>query len=416
MGLANEVKPAFDADAIHARILEAIDREQETILAVADEIHANPELGMEEFKAQKLLTETIARYGFEVERGTGGIGTAFKAIRGGKGSGPAIAFLAEYDALPGLGHGCGHNLIAGSNLAAVIGLGAVIAELGGEVMLIGTPAEENKGGKVIMIENGAFDDVDVAFSSHHAGNVSGVPTEAPAGTCLAVSPRIFKYYGRTAHAALDPHNGINALNAVIHLFTGLDALRQHLTPDVRIHGIITHGGDAPNVVPEYAEAYFMFRGASRATVDAVVEQAVRVAEGAALMTGARLEIDDTEPDYDDVVPNYTLGRLLQRHFAAAGLEENPPAEEKPRATGPAAYSTDLGNVSRKMPTAAIDFAISEVPIPGHSMAVVEGSISEMGRANAIATGKALALAAADLLMNPELLAEAQAEFEAATAQ
>lgn len=410
--MSSEQRPAFDKEAIYNRILSAIDAQRETILAVGDEIHANPELGMEEVKAQKLLTETISKYGYEVERGTGGIGTAFKAVRGGKGSGRAIAFLAEYDALPVLGHACGHNLIASSNLAAAIGLGSVIAELGGEVMLIGTPAEENKGGKVIMIEHGAFDDVDVSFSSHHAGDVSGVPTEAPDGTCLAVSPRIFKYYGKTAHAALDPHNGINALNAVIHLFTGIDALRQHVTPDVRIHGIITHGGDAPNVVPEYAEAYFMFRGASRATVDAITEKAVKIAEGAALMTGARLEVDDTEPDYDDMVPNYTLGKVLQGHLADAGLEERPTQAEKPRATGPAPYSTDLGNISRKMPTAAINFAISTVPIPGHSIEVVEGSISEMGRENAIATGKALALAAADLLMDPDLYAEVKAEFAA----
>jgi amidohydrolase len=410
--MKSEQRPAFDKSAIYERILAAIENQRDVILAVGDEIHANPELGMAEFKAQKLLTETIAGYGYEVERGSGGTETAFKAIRGGKGSGPAIAFLAEYDALPGLGHACGHNLIASSNLAAAIGLGAVIAELGGEVMLIGTPAEENKGGKVIMIENGAFDDVDVAFSSHHAGDVSGVATEAPEGTCLAVSPRIFKYHGRTAHAAMDPHNGINALNAVIHLFTGIDAIRQHVTPDVRIHGIITHGGDAPNVVPEYAEAYFMFRGASRATVDAIVAQAVRVAEGASLMTGARLEVDDTEPDYDDMVPNYTLGRLLQGHLADGGLEERPAFANKPRATGPAPYSTDLGNISRKMPTAAINFAISTEPIPGHSIQVVEGSMSALGRENAIATGKAMALAAADLLMDAELLAEVKEEFAA----
>jgi amidohydrolase len=410
--MTSEQRPAFDKSAIHERILAAIENQRDVILAVGDEIHANPELGMAEFKAQKLLTETIAGYGYEVERGSGGIETAFKAIRGGKGSGPAIAFLAEYDALPGLGHACGHNLIASSNLAAAIGLGAVIAELGGEVMLIGTPAEENKGGKVIMIENGAFDDVDISFSSHHAGDVSGVATEAPDGTCLAVSPRIFKYHGRTAHAAMDPHNGINALNAVIHLFTAIDAMRQHVTPDVRIHGIITHGGEAPNVVPEYAEAYFMFRGASRATVDAIVAQAVRVAEGASLMTGARLEVDDTEPDYDDMVPNYTLGRLLQGHLADGGLEERPAFTDKPRATGPAPYSTDLGNVSRKMPTAAVNFAISTVPIPGHSIQVVEGSMSAMGRENAIATGKAMALAAADLLMDAELLAVVKEEFAA----
>ena len=411
----SDARPAFDREAIYARILAAIDRERDVILGVGDDIHAHPELGMEEVHASTLLTETIARYGYEVERGSGGLPTAFKAVRGGKGSGPAIAFLAEYDALPNLGHGCGHNLIASSNLAAAIGLGEVIAELGGEVMLVGTPAEENLGGKVLMIDNGAFDDIDFAFSSHHAGHVSGVATEAPDGTCLAVSPRKFKYYGRTAHAALDPHNGINALNAVIQLFNGIDALRQHVTPDVRMHGIITKGGDAPNVTPEYAEAYFLFRAATRPAVDALVAKVEKIAEGAALMTGATLEIDADHPDYDDVVPNYTLGKALLAHFGAAGLAETPEGPTNPKATGPAPYSTDLGNVSRKVPTAAVNFAISGTPIPGHSVQVVEGSISEMGRLNALATGKALALAAADLLLVEALLEAAKSEFAAATA-
>lgn len=411
----SDSKPTFDREAIRARIIAAIDRERDVILGVGDEIHANPELGMEEVKASALMTQTISRYGYEVERGTGGISTAFKAIRGGKGSGPAIAFLAEYDALPVLGHACGHNLIASSNLAAAIGLGEVIAELGGEVMLVGTPAEENLGGKVIMIENGAFDDVDFAFSSHHAGHVSGVATEDPEGTCLAVSPRIFKFYGRTAHAALDPHNGINALNAVILLFNGIDAMRQHVTPDVRMHGIVTHGGDAPNVTPEYAEAYFMFRAATRPAVDALIKRAEKIAEGAALMTGARLEIDADHPDYDDVVPSYSLGKSLLSQFDASGLVETPSGADKVKATGPAPYSTDLGNISRKVPTAAVNFAISTTPIPGHSVQVVEGSMSEMGRLNALATGKVLALAAADLLMDEALQEAAKAEFAAAMA-
>lgn len=397
------------AKAIADRVLAAIDRERDTILQVADTIHANPELGNEEHQAAALLTTAIACYGFAVEHGSGGLPTAFKARKRGKPGGPVIAFLAEYDALPGLGHGCGHNLIAGSNLAAAIGLGEVIGDFAGEVQLIGTPAEENLGGKVTMIRNGAFDDVDVALSSHHGGHRTDVALQYPEGTCLAVTPRIFRYHGKTAHAAVDPHLGINALNAVIHLFTGIDALRQHVMPDVRIHGIITHGGDAPNVVPDFAEAHFLFRGASRVTVNEVIARVEKIAEGAALMTGARLEIDDTAEEYDDMLPCYRLGQILYEKFDLVGLVEHPPRAERDAPTR-GAYSTDLGNVSRVVPTSMVSFAISDVPINGHSQEVVNGSISAFGREQALRTGKVLALGALDVLADPTLLTELRDEF------
>jgi amidohydrolase len=404
------VQPTTDRDTLYRDVLSAVERERETILGVADAIHANPELALEERFAAGLLTETCERYGFAVERGAGGVETAFKARRAGNGPGPAVAFLAEYDALPGLGHGCGHNLLAGSTLTAALGLAAVVDRLPGEVMLIGCPAEEALGGKILMIAGGAFDDVDVALSSHHGGDTTTVATEPPQGTCLAVSEVRFAYHGKTAHAAADPHEGINALNAVIHLFTGLDALRQHLTPDCRIHGIVTDGGKAPNVVPDYAAALFYFRAGSREARDALVARALLVAEGAAAMTGARLEITRPTSDYDDVRPNYVLGRLLQSKLPLAGLEERDPHGTHARQSGPGPYSTDLGNVSRKVPTATITFAISEVPIRGHSVEVVESSISPLGRENALKTGTALALAAVDLLLDPAILAEARAEF------
>lgn len=387
--------------------LAAIDAARETILAVGDEIHAHPELGLEEHRAADLLTRTIADFGFEVERPAGGLETAFVARKRGKGAGPRIAFLAEYDALPGLGHGCGHNLIASSNLAAAIGAGAVIDQLDGEVLLVGTPAEENYGGKVVMIENGAFDDIDVSLSSHHGGHETALPTTYPDGTCLAATGRTYRYHGRTAHAAGEPELGINALNAVIMLFNGIDAMRQHVTPDVRMHGIITDGGQAANVVPDYAAAEFLFRAASREAVDALLERGDAIARAAAEMTGATVEIDAMSHGYDDMRPNYALSQLVRDQLATVGLHET----ERAPATGPGAYSTDLGNVSRKMPTVGLSFAISEVPINGHSRDVVEGSISDMGRENALRTGRALALAAVALLADPEAYRAVRAEFE-----
>ena len=407
------VLPTIERDTVYRDVLAAIERERDAILGVADAIHANPELAMEERFAANLLVETCERYGFAVERGAGGLATAFKARRTGNGPGPAVAFLAEYDALPGIGHGCGHNLLAGSTLAAAVGLAAVMDRLPGEAMLIGCPAEEAQGGKILMIEGGAFDDVDVALSSHHGGDATIVATEPPQGTCLAVAEVRFAYHGKTAHAASDPQEGINALNAVIHLFTGLDALRQHVTPDCRIHGIITDGGVAPNVVPDYAAALFYVRAGSREGRDALVARAIAVAEGAAAMTGARLEVTRPTPAYDDVRPNYALGRLLRSKLPVAGLEERDPRGTHRRQAGPGPYSTDLGNVSRKIPTATITFAISETPIRGHSTEVVEAAISPLGRENALKTGMALALGAVDLLRDPASLAEARAEFAGA---
>lgn len=392
---------------LYDAVLEAIDRERETILHVADQIHAHPEIAMEERFASDLLASTIERYDFSVERQAGGVETAFKA-KLGRGDGPAIAFLAEYDALPGLGHGCGHNLIASSNLAAAIGLSAVIDKIPGHVMLIGTPAEEAIGGKVLMINGGAFDDVDFSLSSHHAGDETTVATQPPQGSCLAVQEKRFEYRGKTAHAAADPHNGINALNAVIHLFTGLDALRQHVTSDARIHGIITDGGKAPNIVPDFAAANVFFRAATKEYLATLIERGIAIAEGAASMTGATLSVS-SGINYDDVRPNYTLGRLLQSKLGTVGLEERVGANSR-RQSGPGPYSTDLGNVSRKMPTSSIQFAISETPIRGHSTEVVEASISELGRENSIKTGKALALAALDLLLDSSLMDAARAEF------
>jgi amidohydrolase len=395
--------------------LDAIDAARDTILRVADTIHANPELGFEEHMASKLLCDTIETFGFDVERGAGGVETAFVAKKG-DGDGPVIGILAEYDALPNLGHGCGHNLLAGSTLAAAIGLGAVIDQLGGQVQYIGTPAEEGGGGKCLLIDAGVFEGVDVALSSHHTGDETSVAVEPMEGTCLAVAHRNFEFFGKTAHAAADPHEGVNALNAVIHLFTGLDALRQHVTPDVRIHGIITHGGDAPNVVPGYAAATFLFRAGKRETVEDLVRKAEAIANGAALMTGATVKISAASPDYADMRPSYTIGKVLQAQLPVVDLPEQPARAAKEPQNGPGSYSTDLGNVSHVCPTATISFAISETPIRGHSQEVVDASISDLGRDNAIKTGKGLALGAIELLQNTDLLKQAQDEHKAAMAK
>ncbi len=236
------------------RAQDYIDEIGPILIEISQTIHANPELAFEEHESMALLAGTAERHGFDVERGVAGLETAFVATSRGIADGPTIAFVAEYDALPGLGHACGHNIIGTAATGAALALQALRDNVPGMVKLIGTPAEEKGGGKVIMVERGVFDDVDAAMMIH-----PGTKAMTTRGT-LASNKVDFELFGRTAHAAAAPDLGINALDACIQTFNNINALRQHLTPDVRIHGIITHGGEAPNIVPEYAAASFSVRG------------------------------------------------------------------------------------------------------------------------------------------------------------
>ncbi len=391
-------------EELRQRIAAAIDEHAPGIIEVADAIHKRPELGYEERFASQLLADSLRRYGYEVEKPVGGLETAFRATRRGRGPGPTVAVLAEYDALAGIGHGCGHNLIAGSGLAVAIGLGQVLDEIGGAFQVIGTPAEETGGGKVQLIEAGIFEGVDAALMVHHAGPYTGSATQYPGGTCLAVSNFSFAFHGKPAHAAADPYNGANALNGVIKLFTGIDALRQHIKSDARVHGIITHGGDAPNVTPHYARAQFYIRAADHDYLTVLEEKIRKVAEGAALMTETAVEIKREGPTFYDMRPSYTVGRVYEEHMRRAGMEIN--ARDQ-GSRGP--YSTDFGNVSYLMPAVTGSFAISKEPIPGHSQQVVDASCSDFGYEQLLKVSTAMACTALDLLADPELLAAAKDE-------
>jgi amidohydrolase len=386
------------------RIVDAIEANRQTIIEVAETIRQNPEIAYQERQASALLAAKIGELGYEVEREAGGLETAFRASLHGRGEGPIVAVLAEYDALPGIGHGCGHNLIAGSGYAAAIGLNAVMGEINGIFEVIGTPAEEAGGGKIQLAEAGIFNDVDAALMVHHAGDRTGAPTGYPDGTNLAVSTLDFEFHGKPAHAAGDPYNGVNAVNAVIKLFTGIDALRQHVTMDARIHGIITHGGDAANVVPHYAAAQFFVRAGSRDYLEELVEKVSNVARGAALITGCEVEITQRETCYD-MRPSYVVGRQYLSNMQDVGLEINQ------RPSGRGMYSTDFGNVSYLLPAATGSFAISHEPIPGHSQQVVDASGSEFGYDQLIKVSKAMALTAFDLMTDGDLLAKAKEEHE-----
>jgi amidohydrolase len=315
-----------------------------------------------------------------------------------------VVVLAEYDALPGIGHGCGHNLIAGSGLAAAIGLGQIMDQIDGTFQIIGTPAEEGGGGKVTLIDAGVFENVDAALMVHHAGDRTGSASAYPGGTCLAVSHLEFVFHGKPAHAAADPYNGANALNAVIKLFTGIDAMRQHVRTDARIHGIITHGGDAPNVVPHRTEAKFFVRAGDRAYLEVLENKVRQIAQGAALMTETTVEINYGSPTCYDMRPSYPIGRAYEENMRRVGMEIN--ARDQGQ-RGP--YSTDFGNVSYIVPSVTGSFAISHTPIPGHSQQVVDASCSEFGYSQLLKVSTAMALTALDLFTDAALLRQAKDE-------
>ncbi len=401
--------PSAPQAAYDHRVIHAIDAVRQELVDISLDIHAHPELNYQEYHAAQVLADALERHGFQVERGVGGVETAFRAILpGGKGDGPTVALLAEYDALPGIGHGCGHNLIAMSNLGAGLGAKAAMPSLPGRLIVLGTPAEEGGGGKIRLLDAGVFKDVDVALSSHPSSNRTIIPTEIPRDQSwsLAMIGYRYAYHGKAAHAAVVPHEGINALNAVIHLFTGIDALRQHLRDDVRIHGIITDGGRAPNVVPDFAAANFMLRSRDREYLNEVVEKVRRVAEGAALLTGARLEVLPAHPLYENVRPNAVLTQAARANAEAIGM----PLDETPPGWNGGGASTDFGNVSQVVPAYYVRFAVSQEPVPGHSTAMTEVAKSALAHDSGIATAKVLALTVCDLLANPELLEAARADF------
>lgn len=391
-------------------ISSAVEEARAELIRLSLDIHSHPELNYQEFYASALLADTLERHGFEVVRGVGGVETAFRATLRGQGDGPCVAILAEYDALPEIGHGCGHNLIAMAAVGAGLALKAVCDNLPGQVIILGTPAEEGGGGKIRLLEAGVFQGVDVVLSSHPAANHTYIPTDIPKDESwgLALVGYRYMYHGKAAHAAVAPHEGINALNAVIQLFIGIDALRQHLRDDVRIHGIITDGGKAPNVVPDFAAANFMLRCRDRNELRGVVEKVKGVAEGAALMAGARLEIAPLYPFYENVRPNQPLARAARAYAEAVGLlVEDPP----PKNRGMQA-STDFGNVSQMVPSFALSFATSEGPVTFHTAAMTKVARTDLAQERALAAAKVLARMVYNLLTDPTLLRAAQADFAA----
>jgi amidohydrolase len=387
------------SESMKDQILQRIDAIAPRIRGIARSIGNHPELGNEEFFAYETLTTALREYGFQVEGGTLGLPTAFIATFDSGKPGPIIALMAEYDALPEVGHACGHHLICSMSVAAATALIPAIAELGGQIRVYGTPAEETRGAKVLMAEAGMFREVSFAMMAH--------PFYAfeRSGSSLAMDALRFEFHGKAAHAAANPHEGINALDAVLQLFNSINALRQQTRSHARIHGIITEGGKAANVIPEYACADFYVRSASRAYTNELVERVKRCAEGAALQTGAKLTVSNYEFSYDELLTNETLSGVFTRNLVEMGVSESEIQ------TGQDHGSLDLGNVSLQCPAIHPYVLVVDEKHSLHSREFRDLAMKERAFDGMIFGAKALAATAFDVLSNPELLKHIREEFE-----
>jgi len=386
----------LDTSELKASVIGEIDARYQQFGELSQKLHANPELAFQEFKAAAWLAEYLEANGFAVEKGICELPTAF---RGSYGAGkPVIAILAEYDALPQLGHACGHNLIATSAVAAGMASKKAVDGLGGSIMVIGTPGEELYGGKVIMAERGAFENVDMAMIVHPGGgNMVVIHT-------LACQTLDVEFFGKAAHAAAKPEAGINALEAMLQSFNAINSLRQHIRDTARIHGIITDGGEAANVVPSHTAANFIVRAADDSYLDELKERVINCFAGAARATGAELKCRWGEVRYATMFNNLTLARLFKQNMKSLG--RNIPLGDAALKT----FSTDVGNVSQLVPTIQPMVAIAPADVLIHSPQFSLAASSEDGLRCLLDAAKAMAMTVVDLLTNPEVVTRVQEEF------
>ena len=387
---------------LKARAAQQAESLRDTIISISRFVYEHPELGYEEFKSSAYLIDIMKKYGFRVEAPYAGMNTAFRAEYGPEDA-PAVAFLAEYDALPGYGedgapgHACGHNWISASCVGAAITLAALEDDLPGRIVLLGTPAEETDGGKIPMVEKGVFNDIDMTMQFHlDSKTVLNVPT-------LAMDAWEFTFHGKAAHAAAFPQDGINALDAVNLTFAGINALRQHILSDSRIHGIISQGGDAPNIVPDHAVCRFYVRNSKRTYLNELSEKVINCARGAALMTGTSMEYRRFENPFDEILPNAPLLAAMRNNLEEAGFTDIMENENSPG-------SSDVGNVSQVVPTIACNIATGYTANV-HDREFLTSAIGEKTMDNLIRGVQAMAWTAIDFLCNETLFAAATEDFK-----
>jgi amidohydrolase len=378
----------------------AVDRVGDELESLSRRIHDHPELGFQEVKAAAWLSDFLERQGFKVERGVVGVETAFRGILE-TGDGPTIAILCEYDALPAIGHACGHNVIATAGVGAGAALAALREKLPkGRVQIIGTPAEEGGGGKVKLIRGGVFKTVDAAMMIH------GFDRWIMHQDLLGIVRCRFEFTGKAAHASADPWEGVNALDAVIQTFNNVSMLRQQVRPEARIHGIVNNGGAAPNIIPEFASATFYVRAADIDDMWALQKRVIACAEGAARATGCTLNVvEQRDNAYEPMKRNATLLELFRANARTFGVVESPESRDR-------MGSSDVGNVSQVIPAIQPMVQIAPEGTPIHSRAFAEAAITPLARDGMLKAAKIMAMTACDLLANPALVKEARREFEA----
>jgi amidohydrolase len=390
-----------ESASLKTRAWEAIRRFEPAMRELALRILRHPELGYAEVQACRWLSAALAEEGFVVEGAVGGLPTAFRACQGSE-AGPTVAFLAEYDALPGVGHGCGHNLIGPAAVGAALGVAAALPELGGRICVIGTPAEEYLGqveGKIRLLEAGAFDEVSVALMMHPQYEFR-LP-----GSDLGFIACELHFHGRPAHAAADPWHGANALDGLLLTFNNLNALRQHLRPEIRVHGIVTEGGQAPNIIPERASARLMVRAPDMEQLEAVYQRVADCAHAGALASDTRLEMVRITTVHNSV-SNATLNGLIGANLALLGETVNPAPLD-------ISGSSDFGNLSQVLPAAMFWAGTHPKGIAWHSAEVARASGQEMALRAMVVSACALAGVAVDLLGDQEPLEKVRADFVAA---
>ncbi|MEQ8718534.1 MAG: M20 family metallopeptidase [Acidimicrobiales bacterium] len=390
---------AIDPDSPAAEAIALVDDLAPTLIDVSRAIHADPELGFAEHHAASRLTEALAAGGLAVESGVAGLETAFVARAGT--TGPTVAILCEYDALPGIGHACGHNVIAAAGLGAGLSVAALAERLGGRVVVVGAPAEEGGGGKVALLDAGVFDGVDAAVMIHPGGSEQ---TRMPS---LARAHLIASYTGRPAHASAAPHRGRNALDAAVAGYNAVSALRQHIRDDERIHGIFTRAGDIANIVPEHTEAEWYVRSSTVASLEELVTRVRACLEAGASAAGCEIEIREGGPMYAEIIDNEVLLDCYLTHARALGRE---PVE--PGGAVVVGGSTDMGNVSQVVPSIhpVVKIAPDDVAIHTHEFVAHAGADS--GDRGVIDGAKALAATVVDLWTVDGLLDDVRAEFAA----
>ena len=391
------VRPAEPFIETKQRVAAAVEAARDEILDLSHRIHADPEPAFEEHHASALVADALRGHGYAVEHPAGSLATAVRATRqGGRGGdGPRIGILAEYDALPGLGHGCGHNTMAASGVGAAIALAAIADELPGEIVFLGTPAEERGSGKQIMIDDGLFEGVDAALL-YHPCDRSHVESVA-----LASEDVIVVFHGMQAHAASDPWKGRNALDAMIQLFSSVGLWRQQLRPTARVHGIITEGGTAANIIPDRTSAWFMLRSDVQVHYEEMKAQFTKMAEAAALATGTTVDVTYSGGAMT-MRNNKPLAERFRANMAAYGVED--------MGDDPSPGSTDMANVSWVCPTIHPDLAICEVGVPGHSTLFRDAAAMPRADETTLLAATLVAQTAVDLFLEPELVERAWAAF------